>query len=169
MVSRAMPRRSLDPGSSRTDLRHIYNGQRERPWWAHVIRAGECAEMFERLISDRAARDRKAIAVATQFDNYSYADMEADIRRCVARLRPLGLKPGSRAILQVSDLYTHWLLTFALEALGVVSIGLNYLYPVDATIVTFLRADFVFADRPLQPGVSVRSQLTGRDWMKITR
>ena len=76
---------------------------------------------------------------------------------------------GSRAILQVSDLYAHWLLTFALEALGVVSIGLHYFYPVDATVVAFLRADFVFADRPLPPGVAVRSQVTGRDWMKITR
>jgi|SRR5579871_1913456 len=125
--------------------------------------------MFERLISERAAKDKGAIAMATPFDRYSYAEMDADIRRCVARLRPLGLRPGSRALIQVSDLYTHWLLTFALEALGVVTMGVHYLYPVDATLVKWSGVDFVFADRPLPPEVKVRSQLVGPGWMKITR
>jgi 2,3-dihydroxybenzoate-AMP ligase len=125
--------------------------------------------MFERLIRDIAARDRTAIAIATPFDSISFVQMEADIRRCAARLRPLALRPGSRAVLQVSDLYTHWLLTFALEAMGVTTVGLYYRHPLDDQIVAFLGADFVFADHPLAPGVAVRSQVVGRDWMHITR
>jgi len=83
----------------------------EWPLWAHVLRASGCVETFERLISDGAAKDGSAITPATPFNSHSYAERETDIRCCAARLRFLEMRPGSRAILRVSDLYTHWLLT----------------------------------------------------------
>jgi acyl-coenzyme A synthetase/AMP-(fatty) acid ligase len=79
--------------------------------------------MFGECISYRAKYQPDTPALETPKGPISYRRFEADINRMAAALAGLGLQPRSRVLISDSRPYIHWLLIFALERLGHVSMS----------------------------------------------
>jgi acyl-CoA synthetase (AMP-forming)/AMP-acid ligase II len=81
--------------------------------------------------------------------------MADDIRRCAGWLSQRKIGPGSRAVLHALNPYLYWVFFFALEAHGVISIGVRAEDGLDGKFVDFLRADLVISNQadPMLPGV----------------
>lgn len=80
--------------------------------------------MFHTLITKHEATPQKAM-MKVGGRIYTYGLMAEQIARCTAWLNTLELRAGSRALLYVTNPFTHWILTFALERVGVTSCAVS--------------------------------------------
>lgn len=107
--------------------------------------------MFERLIAFQASQRPDAVAIETARHQFTYAELAGDIARCANWLTKLNLPVGARAVLHLQHTYLHWVLTFGLEAVGVVtaSSATPEALPGD---VALLKAGVCFiGERPASP------------------
>jgi len=102
--------------------------------------------MFESLI--HAARQPAAEAFRSGDRSYSYRAMAEDIARCAAWLAKQKVPAGSPAVLHVADPYFHWILFFALEAAGIVSVPEWIVTRIDAAYLERVGAKLVFSSGP---------------------
>ena len=97
---------------------------------------------------------------------YRYGRMAEQIARCVVWLRTLNLRPGSRALLYVTNPYPHWILTFALEQVGVTSCAVSAPEAVMPSL-DYLRAETLFTrSAPAKP-VSQAVHLIDQAWFDM--
>lgn len=76
----------------------------------------------------------------------SFRQMAGDIARCGDWLRRRGPVAGENVVLHLSSVYRHWVLFFALEAAGAVSIAVTASRPLTASHLAFLKADRFITD-----------------------
>lgn len=79
--------------------------------------------MFERAVTLRARASRSAIAYVSDNFVVTYGQMANDIARAALWLNRQGILEGDRVLLQMSSVYRQWILFFALEELGAVSMA----------------------------------------------
>jgi len=103
--------------------------------------------MFHTLIAKQGAQPLKTVMVVAD-QSYPYGLMVGQIAQCAAWLRTLDLRPKSRALLHIAHPYAHWLLTFALEQVGVTSCAVSSPEAVQASVIA-LDAQTLFTS----PGV----------------
>lgn len=107
--------------------------------------------MFERLIAFQASQRPDAVAIETAVQQFTYADLAVDIARCANWLTKLGLPVGARAVLNLQHPYLHWVLTFGLEAVGVVTASTATAQAVPGD-VALLKAEVLFTgETPVEP------------------
>lgn len=128
-----------------------------------VLESG--AYMFERLIAFQASQRPDAIAIETAIQQFTYSDLAVDIARCAHWLTRLDLPVGARALLNVQHPYLHWVLTFGLEAVGVVTAATAAAQAVPGDL-TLLKAEVLFSGEvPLAP-VGVPHHVIDAAWLR---
>ena len=115
--------------------------------------------MFERLIEAAGTPDAPAFRIGDS-RLYTYRGMAEDIRRAAAWLGKQKLAPGARVVLHVADPYFHWVLFFALEARGLVSVPEFVATRIDAGFLARVEASAVLSSHP-DPG------LPGVGWVTV--
>jgi 2,3-dihydroxybenzoate-AMP ligase len=76
-------------------------------------------------IAFHASERPGAVAVINDGREITYAEFARDIRKFTRALREFGLPRGASVTIDCDDTYSHWLLRFAFERLGVVTATLN--------------------------------------------
>lgn len=79
--------------------------------------------MFENIIRRRAGNYPEVVALETPQAKITYRRFASDIERVTAYLGQYEIAPGSTILISDSRPYVHWLLFFALERLGCVSVS----------------------------------------------
>lgn len=117
--------------------------------------------MFGEVITYRARYQPDAAALETPQGPISYARFDADINRLVQAIAALGLSPRSTVLISDSRPYIHWLIVFALERLGHVSVS------DDAAGLTIgvVAVDAVFSEGPAYAGRARLVVQTTAQWL----
>jgi acyl-coenzyme A synthetase/AMP-(fatty) acid ligase len=124
--------------------------------------------MFESVIIRQAKSKGRSVAYSTPGRDIAFAVMDRHIRSTFARLKGFGVKRGERVALRLSNTYLHWLLTFAIEAHGAVSILVDRHWPMDRKVLNFLRADVLITDEDCAPIDGVRIHRLDPQWLPTT-
>lgn len=106
--------------------------------------------MFEKIIASNANLwpDRPAILMGDH--SFSYIQMSQDIGRCVTWLTTLGLPSGGRALICIPHAYLHWILTFALERMGLATASASRAADVP-DLTRRLEIDAIFSTEEVDP------------------
>jgi acyl-CoA synthetase (AMP-forming)/AMP-acid ligase II len=125
--------------------------------------------MFHRRIAEAAARRPRALAYMDGKMKVTYVEMAQDIARCTAWMKTRGVKAGDRVVLHVESTYRHWLLFFAVEALGGIAAPAWTGQPLQQRTLTFLKADAFFSSLEPAGEVTVEGDVLGRGWLERLR
>ncbi|OYU68573.1 MAG: hypothetical protein CFE28_00295 [Alphaproteobacteria bacterium PA2] len=121
--------------------------------------------MFHTLITrHEAAPEKVMMKVGDQA--YTYGRMIEQIARCTTWLKTLNLRPGSRALLYVTNPYSHWILTFALERVGVTSCAVSVPEAVIPSL-DYLQAETLFTRTPPAQPVGQAVHLIDQAWFNM--
>lgn len=123
--------------------------------------------MFETLIAQRAAERPGDAAIRVADAAHDYATMDADIRRWAGWIGELRIPAGTRVLLQLHDPYLYWVLFFALEAHGVVSVGESAHAPVPPQTLRFLGVQLVISSLPQPEDKSAHWAQVGGAWREL--
>ena len=123
--------------------------------------------MFEQLISMQARARPEAVAVRIGEACFTYAMMDADIRRCASKLKA-HVAPGDRVALALANPYLHWILAFACEALGATTITLPE-PPRTEAAARFVGARLLITDASPTPESSLATVVIDRAWTEALR
>lgn len=123
--------------------------------------------MFEQVISAQASARPDAVAMRIGDVRFTYAVMDADIRRCASKLQGR-VRAGDRVALALVNPYLHWILVFACEALGATTMALPEAPRTDAA-VRFIGADLLITDGVPTPGLPLAAVVIDRAWTEALR
>jgi acyl-coenzyme A synthetase/AMP-(fatty) acid ligase len=117
--------------------------------------------MFGEVITYRARYQPDTPALETPQGPITYRRFESDINRMVGAIAALGLGAGSKVLVSDSRPYIHWLILFALERLGHVSVSDD---AAGATI-DVVSLDAIFAEGPSYAGRAPVVVQTSVEWL----
>ena len=123
--------------------------------------------MFEQLIFMQARARPHAVAVRIGEACFTYAMMDADIRRCASKLTAR-VAPGDRVALALANPYLHWITVFACEALGATTITLPE-PPRTEAAARFVGANLLITDGTPTPGLPLAAVVIDRAWTDTLR
>lgn len=98
-----------------------------------------------------ALRMPERLAVTGRMGDVSWRRFHADAKRFVCALDALGVRPGQIVAISSPDLYLHWLLVIACEAIGCLSASFNVNERPEDIATLLALADFVLSEANL-PG-----------------
>lgn len=125
--------------------------------------------MFENIIAEHARSRPDTPAIVDRRNVLTYRQMADDIARACEWLKTRGIGSGARIVLHVPSTYRHWVLFFAVEALGSVSIAVNPGGPIRKMQLDFLAADrFITSVRP-EEDLGVPGVILEGAWLKSLR
>lgn len=117
--------------------------------------------MFGECIAFRARLQPDTAAIETPRGTISYRRFDADINRVAQAIAALSLKPQSRVLVSDSRPYIHWLVLFALERLGHISMSDDYL----GATIDVVPTDAIFAETGKYDGRAPVVVQTTPEWL----
>jgi acyl-CoA synthetase (AMP-forming)/AMP-acid ligase II len=103
--------------------------------------------MFEALIDNAPRPEAAAFRIGAR-RVYSYRQKADDVRRCATWLGRQNLDRRARAVIHVADPYLHWVLFFALEARGAISVPEAVQTRIDGAYLERVGSRIVFSSEP---------------------
>lgn len=121
--------------------------------------------MFETIVEaqSRIARQRSAIIEGSQI--FTYGQMASDIPHCAQWLKREGFGAGDRVVIHQLSGYRHWLVFFALEAIGAVSVASPWPGLNDQGALSFLNATRFVTSVPQAASVGLPGAVLDRGWL----
>lgn len=125
--------------------------------------------MFETVISGPAGGREDRVAYVNGAFSVTYRGMAEDIARCALWLRSQKIAEGDRVALHVGSQYRHWILFFAVEALGAISVPAWTGRALNNETLGFLGASFYATSLAPTEALNVRGAVLDRGWFRRLR
>lgn len=125
--------------------------------------------MFETIISDYARSRPEQPALSDAQHTVTYRQMAEDIARASDWLKSIGSSRGERIVLHIPSTYMHWVMFFAIEAIGGISIAIFPSRTISEQQLDFLNADRVLTGVRLQEGLARPVEVLDAAWAQNLR
>ncbi|HYC14400.1 MAG TPA: AMP-binding protein, partial [Stellaceae bacterium] len=121
--------------------------------------------MTPAYIAFHAGERPDAVAVVNDGRAITYADFWRDIRKITRALREFELPRAAKVLIDCDDVYTHWLLRFAFERIGVITATTSPRQ--DSASLSFLRNfDLVLSERDFRAETAGRRHRMTAQWLQ---
>ncbi|TAN49515.1 MAG: long-chain fatty acid--CoA ligase [Rhodospirillales bacterium] len=120
------------------------------------------------IIDLHAKRQPDGTALVHLGNRIGWRKFNADVHKMAEALEELGIRPRQFVAVSHPNIYVHWLLLIACEALGAASATFSVaeMQGLHALSALLSRADWVLAEKPVAAAGQARFHLLEKDWLQ---
>jgi len=121
--------------------------------------------MFETIITEHARGRPDAFAIVDGYNVVTYGQMADDIAKASEWLGNLGVVAGERIVLHIPSVHEHWVMFFAIEALGSTSVAVHAAWPTSKAQLDLLGADRLITTVASGEGLKGQIHVLEKSWL----